>query len=80
MRKDISGHFSRNESEPANMALIQGIQQHRLGNGLTLLTREDHTAPIVSTMIWYRVGSRFERPGATGISHFLEHMMFKGTQ
>jgi zinc protease len=62
------------------MAFIHGIQHHQLKNGLTLLTREDHTAPIVSTMIWYRVGSRFERPGVTGISHFLEHMMFKGTQ
>ena len=62
------------------MAFIQGIQHHQLKNGLTILTREDHTAPIVSTMIWYRVGSRFEKPGITGISHFLEHMMFKGTQ
>ena len=62
------------------MTFIQGIQQHHLDNGLTILTREDHTAAIVSTMIWYRVGSRFERPGTTGISHFLEHMMFKGTQ
>ncbi len=35
--------------------------------------------PIVSTMIWYRVGSRFEEPGTRGMSHFLEHMMFKGT-
>lgn len=46
---------------------------------MTVLSREDHTAPIVSTMLWYRVGSRCERPGVTGISHFLEHMMFKGT-
>ena len=80
VRNDISGHSSRNESEPANTAFIQGIQKHHLENGLTILTREDHTAAIVSTMIWYRVGSRFERPGTTGISHFLEHMMFKGTQ
>ncbi|MDA2927125.1 insulinase family protein [Acidobacteria bacterium AH-259-G07] len=49
-------------------------------NGLTILTREDHAVPIVCTMVWYRVGSRFERPGITGISHFLEHMMFKGTE
>ena len=80
MRNDIPAHSSPNESEPANMAFIQGIQQHQLKNGLTILTREDHTAAIVTTMIWYRVGSRFEKPGTTGISHFLEHMMFKGTQ
>jgi len=61
------------------MACIEGIQRHHLENGLTILIREDHTVPIVSTMVWYRAGSRFERPGITGISHFLEHMMFKGT-
>jgi len=51
-----------------------------LDNGLTVITREDHSVPIVTTMIWYRVGSRYETPGITGISHFLEHMMFKGTE
>lgn len=59
--------------------LTVGVERHRLGNGLTILTREDHTVPVVSTMLWYRVGSRNETPGTTGISHFLEHMMFKGT-
>lgn len=58
---------------------IDSIQRHQLTNGLTLLLREDHAVPIVSSMLWYRVGSRFEKPGITGISHFLEHMMFKGT-
>jgi len=78
-RKDISGHSSRNQPEPANMDWIEGIQRHHLENGLTILIREDHNVPIVSTMVWYRAGSRFERPGITGIFHFLEHMMFKGT-
>ena len=41
--------------------------------------REDHTVPVVTSMIWYGVGSRFEEPGIRGISHFLEHMLFKGT-
>ncbi|MGH9342007.1 MAG: M16 family metallopeptidase [Acidobacteriota bacterium] len=59
--------------------LLTDVQIHRLDNGLTVLTREDHSVPIVASMIWYRVGSRFEKPGYTGISHFLEHMMFKGT-
>ncbi|MBI3108197.1 MAG: insulinase family protein [Candidatus Rokubacteria bacterium] len=50
-----------------------------LDNGLRVLILEDRRSPIVSVQIWYRVGSRNERPGATGLAHFLEHMMFKGT-
>jgi zinc protease len=51
----------------------------RLDNGLLILAREMHASPTVTTMIWYRVGSRHEQAGATGRSHFLEHMLFKGT-
>src|SRR5438093_4319117 len=51
-----------------------------LGNGLVVLTKEVHTSPIVTSMIWYRVGSRNEELGQTGKSHFLEHMLFKGTE
>ncbi|MBI3911427.1 MAG: insulinase family protein [Armatimonadetes bacterium] len=51
-----------------------------LPNGLTVLVQERHTAPVVTTMLWYKVGSRDELPGATGIAHFLEHLMFKGTR
>ena len=50
-----------------------------LDNGLIVLTKELHTSPIVTSMIWYRVGSRNEELGQTGKSHFLEHMLFKGT-
>lgn len=50
-----------------------------LDNGLVILTREVHTCPIVTSMLWYRVGSRNEEFGHTGKSHFLEHMLFKGT-
>ncbi len=50
-----------------------------LDNGLVILTKELHTSPIVTSMIWYRVGSRNEELGQTGKSHFLEHMLFKGT-
>jgi zinc protease len=50
-----------------------------LDNGLRVLLQEDHRSPIVSFQMWYRVGSRNESRGATGIAHFLEHMMFKGT-
>lgn len=58
---------------------IEGIQSHRLDNGLTILTREERLIPTVSVMVWYKVGLRCESLGMTGISHFLEHMMFKGT-
>lgn len=51
-----------------------------LTNGLTVLTKAIHTAPVVSVQIWYRVGSRNEAPGLNGISHQLEHLLFKGTQ
>src|SRR6185436_12909319 len=50
-----------------------------LDNGLRVLLLEDHRSPIVSFQVWYRVGSRNEQRGHTGIAHFLEHMMFKGT-
>lgn len=52
----------------------------KLANGLTVLLKEIHTAPLVSLWLWYRVGSRNETPGVTGISHWTEHMQFKGTK
>ena len=55
-------------------------QVHTLPNGLSVHLKEIHTAPIISTWVWYRVGSRNETPGKTGISHWVEHMQFKGTQ
>ena len=55
------------------------IREFRLENGLEVLILEDHAVPLVTVQVWYHVGSRNERPGITGISHFLEHMMFKGT-
>ena len=51
-----------------------------LDNGLTVLMHEDHSVPTVAFWQWYRVGSRNERPGITGISHFFEHMMFNGSK
>ena len=56
------------------------VQQRTLPNGLTVLVQEDHSAPLVCTYIWYRVGLRNEPPGQAGITHFLEHMAFKGTE
>ena len=50
-----------------------------LSNGLKVFLKEIHTAPIISSWLWYRVGSRDEVQGRTGISHWVEHMQFKGT-
>ncbi|OGO46777.1 MAG: hypothetical protein A2Z30_04445 [Chloroflexi bacterium RBG_16_64_43] len=55
------------------------VHRARLRNGLQVLLKEIHTAPITSVWIWYRVGSRNERAGQTGVSHWVEHMQFKGT-
>jgi len=60
--------------------MIQNPHLTTLSNGLTVHLKEIHTAPIISTWVWYRVGSRNEVLGKTGISHWVEHMQFKGTQ
>lgn len=55
------------------------ITRTQLANGLTVLLKEMHHAPVTTFMVWYRIGSRNELPGRTGASHWVEHMMFKGT-
>src|SRR5512145_158899 len=55
------------------------VTEKVLSNGLKVLLKEDHKSPVVTFQVWYRVGSRNERLGKTGMSHLLEHMMFKGT-
>jgi zinc protease len=55
------------------------VTEATLDNGLRVLVQDDPRNPIVAVQVFYRVGSRNERPGATGLAHFLEHMMFKGT-
>ena len=56
------------------------ITQAKLGNGLEIVVIEDHRAPVVTHMVWYRNGSADDPPGKSGIAHFLEHLMFKGTK
>ena len=56
------------------------LTQTTLSNGLKVLLKEVHTAPIISSWLWYRVGSRDEVQGRTGVSHWVEHMQFKGTE
>jgi len=55
-------------------------QEFQLSNGLKLIVQEDHRAPVAVVQIWYKVGSAHEHRGVTGVSHALEHMMFKGTK
>ncbi|WP_031433108.1 M16 family metallopeptidase [Methylomarinum vadi] len=55
------------------------VQEKVLTNGLKILVKEDHRSPVAVSQIWYKVGSSYEPGGITGISHMLEHMMFKGT-
>lgn len=57
----------------------QPTHEFTLDNGLKVIVREDHRAPVVVSQLWYKVGSSYETPGSTGLSHALEHMMFKGS-
>ncbi|MBE7434245.1 MAG: insulinase family protein [Anaerolineales bacterium] len=59
---------------------MKNVTQVQLKNGMKVMLKEIHTAPIISSWIWYRVGSRDESTGRTGISHWTEHMLFKGTK
>jgi zinc protease len=61
------------------VASTSDVREHALDNGLKILIKEVHTAPLVSVWCWYRVGSKDEGPGLTGVSHWCEHMNFKGT-
>jgi zinc protease len=63
----------------ASYAAADVVHEYTLDNGLRVLVREDHRAPVVVSMLWYRAGSMDEFNGTTGVAHVLEHMMFKGT-
>ena len=55
------------------------VTEFTLANGLQVVVIPDHRAPVVTQMIWYKAGAADEPPGSSGIAHFLEHLMFKGT-
>ena len=61
-------------------AAPQPTHEFTLDNGLKVIVREDHRAPLVVSQLWYKIGSSYETPGQTGLSHALEHMMFKGSK
>jgi zinc protease len=62
------------------VAASSQVHEYRLDNGMKLVVKEDHRAPVVVSQVWYKVGSSYETEGYTGLSHVLEHMMFKGTK
>ena len=56
------------------------VSHFSLANGLDVVVIPDHRTPVVTHMLWYRIGAADETPGKTGLAHFLEHLMFKGTE
>ena len=68
------------DQTPESPAAGAGVADFRLDNGLTVVVIPDRRAPIVTHMVWYRNGSADDPPGKSGIAHFLEHLMFKGTK
>ena len=64
---------------PALAAKNEAVSSFTLDNGLQVVVIEDHRAPVVTQMVWYKVGAADEAPGHSGIAHFLEHLMFQGT-
>ncbi len=58
----------------------QAVHEYKLDNGLKLIVKQDHRAPVMVSQVWYKVGSSYEHDGISGVSHVLEHMMFKGTK
>lgn len=66
--------------DPSELELTEsGIKEYRLSNGMKVIVVENHRAPVVVSQVWYRIGASYEHDGITGVSHVLEHMMFKGT-
>ena len=65
---------------PVKVASVEGITEYRLANGMSVLLFPDPTKPTVTVNLTYRVGSRHENYGETGMAHLLEHMLFKGSK
>lgn len=65
---------------PQAIAAGPEVSQFELKNGMKVMVIPDHRTPVVTHMVWYQVGSADEQPGKSGIAHFLEHLMFKGTE
>ncbi|MEO1140621.1 MAG: pitrilysin family protein [Pseudomonadota bacterium] len=79
MRRWIAGLFL-SLFATASLAANDLVTTFSLDNGMDVVVIEDHRAPVVVHMVWYRAGSADEDPGVSGVAHFLEHLMFKGTK
>ena len=75
----VLGWLLFSSDEPLIESSDEEVQSYTLSNGMKVLVIENHRAPVLVTQIWYKVGASYEHDGITGISHVLEHMMFKGT-
>lgn len=75
----LNRSFEIREAPESPRSAAEGFERRVLANGLEVLISRDASLPIVTSMLWYRVGSRCESLGGTGVSHFLEHMLFKGS-
>jgi len=75
-----STNLEEMKSSTKHITQINGIKEFELPNGLKVLLKSNHSIPLVTFSIWYKVGSRNETKGQYGLAHFLEHMMFKGTK
>src|SRR5688572_23596868 len=76
--------FALNASHAATAAALPQIEipheKFVLGNGLSVIVHEDHSAPLVAVNIWYHVGSKDEPKGRSGFAHLFEHLMFNGSE
>ena len=75
-----SAQPTQTSQAPATTGSTNNTHEFMLDNGMKIIVRENHRAPVVVSQVWYRVGSSYEHVGISGISHVLEHMMFKGTR
>jgi len=71
---------SAEPAKPISVDPKTKTSEYKLDNGLKIIVREDHRAPVVVSQVWYKAGSSYEHNGTTGVAHILEHMMFKGTK
>ncbi|MCK4834086.1 MAG: insulinase family protein [Gammaproteobacteria bacterium] len=76
----VLGWVLYHDADPVPEQSDEAVQSYQLSNGMKILVIENHRAPVMVSQIWYKVGASYEHDGITGISHVLEHMMFKGTE
>ncbi len=76
----ILGSVLYSSKQPKIEQSDEAVKSYTLSNGLKVLVVENHRAPVVVSQVWYKIGASYEHDGITGISHVLEHMMFKGTE